>query len=116
MSLCRNVDTLVALHVFSESVSAEAVVEYYQGECDKAKYLGHASNDSMMRTTAVTKGDMAQGGLSGAILRLAADADVLVMGSIELKKAKNRHVLGSLAVAIAKDRQAPHLFVVKNYT
>ena len=43
------------------------------------------------------------------------ECDVLVMGSVELVNIKKRHVLGSIAMGIAKGSNA-HMCVVKNFS
>jgi len=109
--LCRPEDTLIAVHVITESSSA--VANRYKGECEKIQATGHVACASVTMAP-TTKADMANGGLAGTILRLVDAADVIVMGSVELNNAANRKVLGSIAVAIAKDKMAPHLMIVKS--
>jgi len=116
LSFCRPGDTLLALHVGAVG----AVVNNYSGVCIKAVHTGLVSAAHLCTTT-VLKTDMKNGGVAAAILRLALDsehgpADVLVMGSVELKKAQNRHVIGSVTMALARDANAPHLCVVKSYS
>ena len=111
-ALCREGDSLTAVHVESEDVARTKAAEAkYSAECAKVG----ATRKLAACAFRVTK--KVNGSISGAIIEVGREADVLVMGSVELVNVKKRHMLGSVALALAKhgERGAPHLTVVKNF-
>jgi len=109
----RQDDHLIALHVTDPSDRDEQLLEqltgYYQTECDKLQ-------DTIKGCTAVLKTVLkTPGPISSDIVTVAdkEEADLLIMGTVELSKLTKKHKLGSVALAVAKESSS-HFCVVKN--
>ena len=91
-------------HVMSDD--AERIASQYSTTCAKVGdtlQLGRSEYKSL---------PMINGSVAAAIVEASHDADVLIMGTSELADVKKRHMLGSIALHIAKHTGAP-LCVVK---
>lgn len=110
-SLCREGDTLSAVFVMGTGSDRRATMceSNYTIECAK---VGESRKLKQCEFVKVVLGK--GGSVAKALVEIGKDCDVLVMGSVELTKIEKRHVLGSVAMGIAK--HAPcHLCVAKNY-
>lgn len=109
-SLCREGDTLTAVYVTGSSDQRAILCESnYTIECAK---VGESRKLKLCEFVKVVLGK--GGSVAKALVEIGKECDVLVMGSVEMTKIAKRHVLGSVAMGIAK--HAPcHLCVAKNY-
>lgn len=110
VSTCREGDTLHVLYVSSTDRpgQAEELRNKYETECGKL-----VASKGLAACTYI---ECPEKGASVAetIIEATGDADLVVMGSVELADVKKRHVLGSVCMAIARHPTA-HLTIVKNY-
>jgi nucleotide-binding universal stress UspA family protein len=113
-SLCREGDTLEALYVTSaehEMDETARIASKYGAECAKIK----ESIGLVAGTFKNIEHDPHSGtSIADDIVTAAFDADLIVMGSVELVNIKRRHTLGSVCISVAKHPTA-HLCVVKHY-
>jgi len=110
-SLCREGDTLSALHIEGNNAARTVLAEQkYKAECMKIK------ESKKLAECAFSKERIEGSSIADSIAKgqAAANADVLVMGTVELVNISKRNTLGSVALGIAKRCEA-HLCVVKNY-
>ena len=109
-SFTREGDTLTAVHVTGFLIKKTQLCEAKYGpECAKV------CESRKLRACEFVKVPPASGSsISGALVEASRECDVLVMGSVELANIKKRHVLGSVAMGIAKNSDS-HMCVVKNF-
>ena len=85
------------------------IANNYKGECAKVAFSkGLASCDYRAIIDA-------KGSLTAAILDATVDADLVVMGTVELANVKKRHNLGSVCMGIAQNLGGSNLCIVKRY-
>jgi nucleotide-binding universal stress UspA family protein len=109
VSLCREGDTLRAIHVSGHDRKGESelVASSYSAECQKvADAKGLASAEFVACDI--------HGSIADTVIQATADADVIVMGSVELSDVNKRHVLGSVCLSVAQHPTA-HMMIVKSY-
>lgn len=108
-SLCREGDSLQAVHVTGFLAKRTLLAEQkYTLECEKVKETRKLQDCSFLKVPAV------KGSVSDALVEASHDADLLVMGTIELANIKKRHILGSIAMGIAKHCDT-HMTIIKNF-
>lgn len=107
VSVARKGDTLVALHVvgtYTDRAMTERVKSHFDGECGKVAASKGIQCDLQVYTSKES--------LTDAVLDATCDADLLVMGSVELGDMRKRKTLGSNVLGVAKGTRC-HLCVVK---
>jgi len=116
LKMCREGagDSLVAMHVDSNDwvgrmpQPMQEMRQYFEAECAKAEAF-HESLHARFKI------EPSSSSLKDALLAPLEDADIAVMGSIELSKFDKKIHLGSMTQAVAKQSSA-HVLVIKNYT
>ena len=110
VSMCREGDVLHAVHVKTDSEVSAKAERFFQGECAKVQ-ASKKLQECVFKTV-----DPAVGGLtvSEALIDASYEADLMILGTVELNTIKKRHLLGSVPLNIAKGSGA-HMVVVKRY-
>ena len=107
-SFCREGDTLTALHVESVDSTDSLCEKKYPVECEKVL------ESKKLAACKYVHVPSKRNSISDAIIAASDEADILVMGTVELVNIKKRNVLGSIALHIAKKAKG-HLTVIKNF-
>ena len=107
-SFCREGDTLTALHVNSTEETDMMCASKYAVECEKVRETKNLAGCQFV-TVPAKRNSIAEAIVDGSV-----DADILVMGTVELVNIKKRNMLGSIAMHIAKATKG-HLTIVKNF-
>ena len=110
-SLCREGDSMTAVHVATpDNHEATQLCESkYGAECGKIEMSKKLAKCQFVK---VLPGR--DNSISHALIDASEEADIFIMGSIELVDMKKRHVLGSIAMHIAKNASA-HMCIVKAF-